>query len=212
MVFVPSCKMLIIRKPTYFMLPLIRSIFFDVSVIDFLHGLLGVVSVLAKDGLELGRFFRNETVLPLSVRCFHKVYNKIPASEVHFTSRPLTNSMSHIGGGRIATSSSNEQHHVNSRPPPSTRASLPLTSSAHHPEFCAGKAAVLTKTHSCHCPKAPLLEMTTQISNQDTPDPWMIKYNGTYMLTFTTGDRVEIWRSSLLHDFHDNVAAKRVVW
>ena len=194
------------------MLPLIRSIFFDVSLIDFLHGLLGLVSLLAKDGLQLGPLFRNERVLSFSVRCSHKVSLKIPPTEVHFTSRFLTNSISHIGSGRIATPSSNEQ--LNSRPPPSTRASLPLTSSSHHPEFCADKGVVFTncKTHSCHCPKAPLLEMTTQISNQDTPDPWMIKYNGTYILTFTTGDRVEIWRSSLLHDFHDNVAAKRVVW
>ena len=141
---------------------------------------------------------------------------RYPSRSLHlkfiFTSRFLTNSISHIGDGRIATPSSNEQ--LNSRPPPSTRASLPLTSSSHHPEFCADKGVVFTncKTHSCHCPKVPLLEMTTQISNQDTPDPWMIKYNGTYILTFTTGDRVEIWRSSLLHDFHDNVAAKRVVW
>jgi hypothetical protein len=54
--------------------------------------------------------------------------------------------------------------------------------------------------------------MVNEIANTDTPDPWMIKYNGTYILTFTTGDRVELWRSSLLHDFHDNVAAKRVIW
>lgn len=54
--------------------------------------------------------------------------------------------------------------------------------------------------------------MTTQISNTDTPDPYMIKYNGTYILTFTAGNRIELWRSPLLHDFHDNVAAKRVIW
>jgi hypothetical protein len=54
--------------------------------------------------------------------------------------------------------------------------------------------------------------MPNEISSTDTPDPFMIKYNGTYILTFTTGDRVEIWRSSLLNDFHDNVAAKRVIW
>ena len=61
-------------------------------------------------------------------------------------------------------------------------------------------------------PTLPPLKMTTQISNTDTPDPFMIKYNGTYILTFTTGNRVELWRSPLLHDFHDNVAAKRVIW
>jgi hypothetical protein len=54
--------------------------------------------------------------------------------------------------------------------------------------------------------------MAYEISNTDTADPFMIKYNGTYILTFTTGNRVELWRSSLLNDFHDNVAAKRVVW
>jgi len=54
--------------------------------------------------------------------------------------------------------------------------------------------------------------MTFQISHDDTPDPFMIKYEGTYILTFTTGNRVELWRSSLLHDFHDNVAAKRIIW
>ena len=61
-------------------------------------------------------------------------------------------------------------------------------------------------------PTAPVLEMSNEISNTDTPDPYMIKYNGTYLLTFTAGNRVELWRSSLLHDFHDNVAAKRVIW
>jgi hypothetical protein len=54
--------------------------------------------------------------------------------------------------------------------------------------------------------------MALQISNTDTPDPFMIKHDGTYILTFTTGNRVELWRSSLLHDFHDNVCAKRVIW
>jgi len=64
--------------------------------------------------------------------------------------------------------------------------------------------------------KIPLVEMqtmqTTQIVSTDTPDPWMIKYRGSYILTFTAGNRVELWRSSLLHDFHDNVTAKRVIW
>ena len=54
--------------------------------------------------------------------------------------------------------------------------------------------------------------MTSEVSSNETPDPFMIKYNGTYILTFTTGNRVELWRSSFLHDFHDNVAAKRVIW
>src|SRR5271154_5444662 len=54
--------------------------------------------------------------------------------------------------------------------------------------------------------------MTSEVSTNETPDPFMIKYNGTYILTFTTGNRVELWRSSLLHDFHDNVAAKRIIW
>ena len=61
-------------------------------------------------------------------------------------------------------------------------------------------------------PTLPPLKMTTQISNTDTPDPFMIKYNSTYILTFTTGNHIELWRSPLLHDFHDNVAAKRVIW
>jgi hypothetical protein len=54
--------------------------------------------------------------------------------------------------------------------------------------------------------------MTSEVSTNETPDPFMIKYNGTYILTFTTGNRVELWRSSLLHDFNENVAAKRVIW
>jgi len=54
--------------------------------------------------------------------------------------------------------------------------------------------------------------MALQISNNDTPDPFMIKCDGAYILTFTIGNRVELWRSSLLHDFHDNVAAKRIIW
>jgi hypothetical protein len=53
---------------------------------------------------------------------------------------------------------------------------------------------------------------TTLIVNIDTPDPWMIKYRGAYILTFTTGNRVELWRSSLLHQFQENLVAKRVIW
>jgi len=53
---------------------------------------------------------------------------------------------------------------------------------------------------------------TTQIVNTDTPDPWMIKYRGSYILTFTAGNRIELWRSSLLHQFQDTLVAKRVIW
>jgi hypothetical protein len=54
--------------------------------------------------------------------------------------------------------------------------------------------------------------MSGFISDNETPDPWMIKYNGAYLLTFTGGDHIDLWRSSLLQDFRDNVAAKRTIW
>jgi DNA polymerase III psi subunit len=55
--------------------------------------------------------------------------------------------------------------------------------------------------------------MSNEVSENVTPDPWMIHHNGTYLLTFTAdGNRVEVWRSPLLNDFRDNVAAKRVIW
>ena len=74
--------------------------------------------------------------------------------------------------------------------------------------LCTGSSALSKLPPALPQPE----NMVNEIANTDTPDPWMIKYNGTYILTFTTGNRVELWRSSLLHDFHDNVAAKRVIW
>jgi GH43 family beta-xylosidase len=50
------------------------------------------------------------------------------------------------------------------------------------------------------------------ISNADTPDPWMLKYNNKYLLTFTAsgGDHIELWSSPLLEDFH--IATRRDIW
>jgi hypothetical protein len=57
--------------------------------------------------------------------------------------------------------------------------------------------------------------MAFQISDKDTPDPFMIKFNKKYILAFTSGgDKVELWSSSYLHDFHDNVKLDHphVIW
>lgn len=68
-----------------------------------------------------------------------------------------------------------------------------------------------SKLHHCHFPYT-VPEISNEISNTNTPDPFMIKFNDTYIWTFTSGDCVKIQRSSLLNDFHDNVAAKRAIW
>ena len=44
------------------------------------------------------------------------------------------------------------------------------------------------------------------ISNHDTPDPWVIAsplQPNTFYLTFTLGNRIEIWSSPSFEDFHD---------
>jgi GH43 family beta-xylosidase len=50
----------------------------------------------------------------------------------------------------------------------------------------------------------------TPISSQDTPDPWLITYNNIFYLTFTLGNRVEVWSSSSLEDFHN--PRKTIAW
>ncbi|KAI3623601.1 hypothetical protein GLX27_004291 [Malassezia furfur] len=44
----------------------------------------------------------------------------------------------------------------------------------------------------------------------DMPDPWVIQGHGVYYLTFTQGDRIEIWSSKHIEDF--NHAQKSLVW
>jgi GH43 family beta-xylosidase len=39
------------------------------------------------------------------------------------------------------------------------------------------------------------------IADIDTPDPWMIRHNNTFYLTFTLGNRVEIWKSDSMENF-----------
>lgn len=48
------------------------------------------------------------------------------------------------------------------------------------------------------------------ICDTDTPDPWMLRHNNTFYLTFTAGDRVEIWASPSMEDFRS--ARKTVAW
>ncbi|WFD24526.1 hypothetical protein MEQU1_003228 [Malassezia equina] len=48
------------------------------------------------------------------------------------------------------------------------------------------------------------------ISNVDMPDPWVLAANGQYYLTFTLGDRIEIWASKNIEDFHQ--PQKSLVW
>lgn len=44
----------------------------------------------------------------------------------------------------------------------------------------------------------------------DTPDPWIVAAHGKFYLTFTLGNRVEIWQSPHLEKFHD--CQKSVIW
>ena len=51
------------------------------------------------------------------------------------------------------------------------------------------------------------------ISDEDTPDPWVVaspQHGGGYYLTFTLGNRVEIWHSHTFDNFRQ--ARKSVVW
>ncbi|EXJ57441.1 hypothetical protein A1O7_07789 [Cladophialophora yegresii CBS 114405] len=48
------------------------------------------------------------------------------------------------------------------------------------------------------------------ISDQDTPDPWMISHGPNFYLTFTAGDRIEIWRSPNMENFRS--CARTVAW
>ncbi|KPI37254.1 Extracellular exo-alpha-(1-_5)-L-arabinofuranosidase [Cyphellophora attinorum] len=48
------------------------------------------------------------------------------------------------------------------------------------------------------------------ICDQDTPDPWIIAANNRFYLTFTCGNRVEVWSSNSLDDFRQ--AEKSTVW
>ena len=50
----------------------------------------------------------------------------------------------------------------------------------------------------------------TPIGDVDMPDPWMIAHEGRFYLTFTLGNRVEIWSSRIMEDFHK--PAKAVIW
>ncbi|WFD45266.1 hypothetical protein MPSI1_003948 [Malassezia psittaci] len=46
--------------------------------------------------------------------------------------------------------------------------------------------------------------------NVDMPDPWVIPGNGVFYLTFTQGDRIEVWSSPNVEDF--NQAQKSCIW
>jgi hypothetical protein len=78
------------------------------------------------------------------------------------------------------------------------------------------------KRHITHSPSPSIkslsfsaLSMSSgQISDIDTPDPWMIKFNNKYLLTFTTGNNVTLWSSPLLENFYDSSSTtqQRVLW
>ncbi|KAK5193328.1 hypothetical protein LTR92_006697 [Exophiala xenobiotica] len=50
------------------------------------------------------------------------------------------------------------------------------------------------------------------IADIDTPDPWMIRHNNTFYLTFTLGNRVEIWASSSMENFRSPQTQKITAW
>ncbi|RVX73779.1 hypothetical protein B0A52_02669 [Exophiala mesophila] len=48
------------------------------------------------------------------------------------------------------------------------------------------------------------------ICEVDTPDPWMLEFQGKFYLTFTLGNRVEIWSSRSMEDFRG--CEKTLAW
>jgi ABC-type uncharacterized transport system permease subunit len=48
------------------------------------------------------------------------------------------------------------------------------------------------------------------ICGTDTPDPWLVAAHGKFYLTFTLGNRVEIWQSAQLENFWE--CQKSVIW
>ncbi|KUI52934.1 Extracellular exo-alpha-(1-_5)-L-arabinofuranosidase [Cytospora mali] len=48
------------------------------------------------------------------------------------------------------------------------------------------------------------------ICDTDTPDPWVVAANSRFYLTFTLGNRIEIWQSPHLEDFHN--CQKSIIW
>jgi GH43 family beta-xylosidase len=48
------------------------------------------------------------------------------------------------------------------------------------------------------------------LADTDTPDPWLVSHAGHFYLTFTAGDRVEIWRSNTMENFRS--CHKCVAW
>ncbi|KAI1396660.1 glycoside hydrolase family 43 protein [Hypoxylon fuscum] len=52
---------------------------------------------------------------------------------------------------------------------------------------------------------------TLTITSVGTPDPFVTIFRGRYYLTFTTGNRVEIWSSGTLSDI-EGAASRHVIW
>lgn len=50
------------------------------------------------------------------------------------------------------------------------------------------------------------------IADHDTPDPWMLFHDNAYYLTFTAGDRVEIWKSRDMENFRTSDVQKAVAF
>ncbi|KAK8104289.1 alpha-L-arabinofuranosidase II [Apiospora kogelbergensis] len=49
------------------------------------------------------------------------------------------------------------------------------------------------------------------LTTVSTPDPFMVYANGNYYLTFTSGDKIEIWASKTLNGFEET-AKKETIW
>ncbi|KAK7985422.1 hypothetical protein PG996_005337 [Apiospora saccharicola] len=49
------------------------------------------------------------------------------------------------------------------------------------------------------------------LTSVSTPDPFMVCANGIYYLTFTSGDKIEIWASKTLDSFEES-ARKETIW
>ena len=54
---------------------------------------------------------------------------------------------------------------------------------------------------------------TNSIADMETPDPFVVSFNGNYYMTYTTGENnIQILCSSSLQDFHNNVISSTIVF
>ena len=62
-----------------------------------------------------------------------------------------------------------------------------------------------------HTHQPPYNDHILTITERTCPDPYVIWDKGTYYMTFTVGDRIEIWAADSLFEFEKR-ARKESVW